>query len=107
MQERIFTDWLWERSGKLWSQEPIQLQHRLDRHPLFDLDRLASLIERYPEDRYTLVRMGKPLPGGLHPERAIYLDRSISCTRLDQQKIPSEAGGQFAQASNLRAFSRS
>jgi len=60
MQDRIFSDWLWSRQSELWGQEPVQLQHRLDRHPLFDLDRLALLIERYPEDRYTLVRMGKP-----------------------------------------------
>jgi hypothetical protein len=60
MTPAIFTDWKFTRADELWGQQPIQLQHRLNRHPLFTMDRLAALIERYPEDGYTLVRMGKP-----------------------------------------------
>jgi hypothetical protein len=48
MTPAIFTDWKFTRADELWGQQPIQLQHRLNRHPLFTMDRLAALIERYP-----------------------------------------------------------
>lgn len=43
----------------LFGHQPVHLKHNLDRHPLFSRDALADLIERYPEDQYLLVNMGK------------------------------------------------
>jgi hypothetical protein len=55
--QAIFTSWLPKHSA-LWGHQPICLDHKLHSHPLFSLDSLAALIEKYPADHYMLVRVG-------------------------------------------------
>jgi len=57
MTEPIFTNWTDELSDK-WSKEPLLARHRLHTHPLFSMDALAELIDRYPREHYALVQMG-------------------------------------------------
>ena len=56
-QNPVFTSWP-EEAGALWGHQPLRLEHRLHRAPLFSTDGLAELIERYPRDHYSLVHMG-------------------------------------------------
>ena len=53
----IFVDWQ-EESAALWGQQPQRLAHNLHQSPLFSVDGLAELIERYPRKHYSLVHMG-------------------------------------------------
>ena len=57
--EPIFTEWD-ETSAALWGQQPMRLEHRLHRSPLFSRAALATLIESYPRSHYSLVHMGAP-----------------------------------------------
>lgn len=57
MNEPIFAPWRPEDSEG-WGKRPLRLAHTLHRHPLFSLDGLAELIERYPREHYALVHMG-------------------------------------------------
>ncbi len=57
MQEPIFTNWQPQHTQK-WFSEPICLEHRLHKHPLFSMDALADLIKGYPRSHYALVEMG-------------------------------------------------
>jgi hypothetical protein len=56
--EPILTQWGPEWHTSVFGHQPIRLEHRLHKHPLFSRDALADLIEQYPEDKYTLVHMG-------------------------------------------------
>ena len=58
MASRIFSDWQPEHSA-LWDRHPIKLQHTLHQSPLFSIDGLAALIDKYPRDLYMLVHMGE------------------------------------------------
>ena len=53
----VFTDWD-DTHSLLWEQQPIRLAHELHKSPLFSMDRLAELIERYPREHYSLVQTG-------------------------------------------------
>ena len=53
----IFTAWA-DKHARLWGQTPLCLAHRLHQDPLFDLDALAELLERYPREHYQLVQWG-------------------------------------------------
>ena len=55
----VFTDWT-ERHGSLWGNQPVRVSHRLDRSPMFSMEGLAELIDRYPREHYSLVQMGAP-----------------------------------------------
>jgi hypothetical protein len=57
MGEAIFTGWTAENT-KAWGNAPLSVRHRLQTHPLFTMDALAELIERYPREQYALVHMG-------------------------------------------------
>lgn len=57
MTEPIFTNWSREHTEG-WASQPLRLSHRLSQHPLYSLDALAELIERYPRQHYALVEMG-------------------------------------------------
>ncbi len=57
MSEPIFTNWSPEHT-KAWGNAPLRLQHRLHEHPLYSMDALADLIDRYPREQYALVHMG-------------------------------------------------
>lgn len=57
MTEPIFTNWTPDLSRK-WSHEPLLAHHRLHTHPLFAMEALAELIDRYPREHYALVQMG-------------------------------------------------
>ena len=41
-RDKIFTAWD-ETHSLLWGQQPIKLEHRLDKSPLFSTERLAEL----------------------------------------------------------------
>jgi hypothetical protein len=56
-KDKVFTHWDPTHS-LLWGQQPIRLAHGLHQSPLFSLDRLAELIERYPREHYSLVQTG-------------------------------------------------
>lgn len=47
-----------ETHSSLWGHQPIRLVHELQKSPLFAMDRLAELIERYPREHYSLVQTG-------------------------------------------------
>jgi len=55
----VFTSWT-EQDGQLWGNQPVCVEHRLNRSPLFSMDGLADLIDRYPRQHYSLVQMGAP-----------------------------------------------
>lgn len=57
--ETVFTDWS-DQHGRLWGNQPVRVSHRLNRSPLFSMDGLAELIDRYPREHYSLVQMGAP-----------------------------------------------
>ncbi len=44
---------------ELFGKVPLQLSHSLPSSPLFSMDALAELIERYPREHYSLVHMGE------------------------------------------------
>jgi hypothetical protein len=55
--EPVFHRWQTKHSS-LWANQPLCLDHRLQESPLFSRGALASLIEKYPTEHYTLVHMG-------------------------------------------------
>ena len=57
MSNPIFTNWTQDLTDK-WAKAPLKATHRLHEHPLFSLDALAGLIDRYPREHYALVQMG-------------------------------------------------
>ncbi|HMN37352.1 MAG TPA: hypothetical protein PKD49_06530 [Hyphomicrobium sp.] len=57
MSNPIFTNWTQNLTDK-WAKAPLKATHRLHEHPLFSLDALAGLIDRYPREHYALVQMG-------------------------------------------------
>ncbi len=56
-RETFFPAWD-ETHSSLWGHQPIRLAHQLHKSPLFSMDRLAELIERYPREHYSLVQTG-------------------------------------------------
>lgn len=54
---KIFTNWD-DTHTALWGHRPIQLAHTMHRSPLFSMDHLAELIERYPREHYSLMQTG-------------------------------------------------
>ena len=54
MGHRTFEDWNDDQAAR-FGRQPQCLQHGWHRSPLFDLDALADLIERYPVEHYSLV----------------------------------------------------
>jgi hypothetical protein len=65
-RQKVFTDWTSDTAAQ-WGRKPLSLAHSWHTDPLFSLDSLASLIERYPVSEYALVRTGKR--GDQGPER--------------------------------------
>lgn len=57
MSDSIFTNWSAEHTAK-WEHDAVRIEHRLHKHPLFQFDALAELIDAYPRDHYALVHMG-------------------------------------------------
>ncbi|MGE0856501.1 MAG: hypothetical protein AB7L18_10495, partial [Hyphomicrobiaceae bacterium] len=57
MTEAIFTNWSPEHTSS-WGKAPLRIEHRLNSHPLYSLDALADLIDKYPREHYSLVHMG-------------------------------------------------
>ena len=57
MSEPIFTNWT-NQHTEAWRKAPLNAQHRLHQHPLFSMEALEELIEKYPSDDYGLVHMG-------------------------------------------------
>ena len=53
----IFTSWQ-DKHARVWGKTPLCLDHRLHEDPLFGLDALAQLLERYPREHYQLVQWG-------------------------------------------------
>ena len=56
-KEQVFTKWD-DTHSLLWGNQPIRLDHGLHKSPLFSLDTMAELIERYPREHYSLVETG-------------------------------------------------
>ena len=54
---KIFANWD-DNHSKLWSHQPIRLEHTMHRQPAFSMDDLAKLIEHYPREHYSLVKTG-------------------------------------------------
>jgi hypothetical protein len=46
------------KNADLWSSQPQQISHGLNKHPLFLLGALADLIDHYPREHYSLIHMG-------------------------------------------------
>lgn len=57
MSDPIFTNWTQELTNA-WAKAPLKATHRLHQHPLFSMEALADLIDRYPREQYALVQMG-------------------------------------------------
>lgn len=57
MQNTVFTSWD-DSFASRWHNEPLKISHGLNRSPLFSMDGLAELIDRYPREHYSLVYMG-------------------------------------------------
>ncbi len=57
MSSPIFTGWTPDHTRN-WASAPCRIPHRLSEHPLYALDALATLIEGYPRQHYSLVEMG-------------------------------------------------
>ena len=55
--EKVLTNWDSTHSA-LWGHQPIRLAHELHNKPLFSMEALAELIQRYPRDGYNLVQTG-------------------------------------------------
>jgi hypothetical protein len=53
----VFTDWQPNYAAD-WTTKPLKIQHNLHHVPLFSMDGLAELIDRYPREHYSLVYMG-------------------------------------------------
>ena len=58
MQSAVF-EAIEQRHTELFGHAPMRLDHSLHRSPLFSLEALAELIERYPRKDYSLVHMGE------------------------------------------------
>ena len=56
-KDAVLTHWD-ETHSSLWGHKPIRIAHNLHKSPLFSLDTLAALIERYPRELYNLVQTG-------------------------------------------------
>jgi hypothetical protein len=54
---RIFTHWD-DAHGEHWGHRPIRLGHTMHQQPAFSMDDLATLIESYPREHYSLVKTG-------------------------------------------------
>ena len=59
MSDAIFTDWT-DETTRAWATEPVCLKHRLHTDPMFSLEGLAELIDRYPREHYSLMQVGAP-----------------------------------------------
>ena len=57
MTDRIFSTWD-ETHSELWSHQPIRLEHDMHKLPAFSMDELATLIETYPREHYSLIKTG-------------------------------------------------
>jgi hypothetical protein len=57
MTQSVFTTWE-DSFATRWNKEPIKIGHELQKSPLFTMDGLADLIDRYPREHYALVYMG-------------------------------------------------
>ncbi len=55
--DRIFSRWD-DTHSVLWGNAPIRLAHDMHKSPLFSMDHLAELIERYPREHYSLMQTG-------------------------------------------------
>jgi hypothetical protein len=55
--QMIFSNWDY-KTRQLWGNQPVIAQHDLSSREIFSLDYLAALIDRYPHDMYSLVKMG-------------------------------------------------
>ena len=53
----IFNTWT-SSAAQTWGKAPLNLGHSLHESPLFQMESLAELIDRYPRDHYSLVYMG-------------------------------------------------
>ena len=53
----IFSNWD-DTHSVLWGNAPIRLAHNMHKSPLFSMDQLAQLIERYPREHYSLMQTG-------------------------------------------------
>lgn len=65
MPANIFPDWKPEFTEG-WNQRPMNLPHTLHQNPLFALDALSNLIERYPRSDYALVQTSRNGDGTRH-----------------------------------------
>lgn len=53
----IFKSWQAE-NAQVWGQVPLAAAHNLHHSPLFQRDALIALIDAYPRDQYSIVKMG-------------------------------------------------
>jgi hypothetical protein len=53
----VFTDWK-ASNTTAWGNAPLKVGHNLHTSPLFAMEALAELIERYPRQHYSLIAMG-------------------------------------------------
>ncbi len=56
-KQPFFKNWD-ETHSVLWGRQPINHKHDLHKQPLFSMDTLAELIERYPREHYSLIQTG-------------------------------------------------
>ena len=57
MTSLIFNDWQ-AKDSRLWDKQPLRLKHSLHQSSLFSLENLAQLIDDYPREHYSLMRVG-------------------------------------------------
>lgn len=55
--DKIFSNWD-DTHSALWGHAPIRPAHNMHKSPLFSMDHLAELIERYPREHYSLMQTG-------------------------------------------------
>lgn len=54
---KIFRDWQSE-DAQVWGRVPLCASHSLHQSPLFERDTLSALIDAYPREHYSIIKMG-------------------------------------------------
>ena len=54
MTEDVFTGWT-DETTSVWGKTPVKTTHSLNASPLFTMEAIAELIDRFPREQYSLV----------------------------------------------------
>jgi hypothetical protein len=57
LSKPVFPAWNATHSA-VWGHQPIRVEHGLHETPLFSMEAIEALVERYPREHYSLIHMG-------------------------------------------------